>query len=417
MVWTSNEETEVLSCNQTQESMMRLEMKKEMMLRRAIGMMVLAGCSVAGAQQTPQLAPQIQVLQQRGGPTGSVSGTVIAADTQQPARFVQVTLISTAAASDDQGAFRGFGGIAGARTEVDGTFLATNVAPGDYYVTAWAPGYVPERSILQAGVNAGSDPGALLAQIPVVHVSADATSNVTVTMQRGGTISGRVMWEDGSPAAGMTVQAVSTDTNVAMPTALQAIQSPGAQTSAVTDDRGGFRVSGLPSGNYVVMTVIQNRGFGGNPRGQVSPIRVYGSGYFHKADAKPINVRLGDERSDVRMVIDLHNLRTVTGHASATSPGLSVASGRVSLSDPNDPTLQMQGSIDANGQFTVKYVPPGNYTLQVAGASTTASNQFGNRGQRGQNSTPGVSFKPLSQSVTVGDADLSGVAVTLTPAQ
>src|ERR1700722_19108057 len=143
--WASNEETEVLSCNQTQESMMRLEMKKEMMLRRAIGIMLLAGCAVGVAQQAPQLvAPQIQGLQQRGGPTGSVSGTVIAADTQQPARFVQVTLISTAAASntDDQGAFRGFGGVAGARTEVDGTFLATSVAPGDYYVTAWAPGYV-----------------------------------------------------------------------------------------------------------------------------------------------------------------------------------------------------------------------------------------------------------------------------------
>jgi hypothetical protein len=213
------------------------------------------------------------------------------------------------------------------------------------------------------------------------------------------------------------VQAVSTDANVALPAALAGIQSPGVQTSTVTDDRGGFRVSGLPSGNYVVMTVIQNRGFGGFQRGgQTSPIRVYGNGVFHKADAKPINVRAGDERSDVRMVIDLHALRTVAGHATANSPGLSVASGRVSLTDATDPTLQLQGSIDANGQFTVKYVPPGTYTLQVAGASTTATNQPGNRGQRGQ-TTSGTSFQPLSQPVTVGDTDLSGVALTLTPAQ
>jgi len=304
--------------------------------------------------------------------------------------------------------------MASARTEVDGTFLASGVPTGDYYVTAWAPGYVPERSILQAGVNAGLDPGALLAQIPVVHVTADATSNVTVTMQRGGTISGRILWEDGSPAAGLTVQAMSTDANVALPAVLAAIQSPGVQTSAATDDRGGFRVSGLPSGNYVVMTVIQNRAVGGFQRGgPPAVIRVYGSGFFHKADAKPINVRAGDERSDVRMVIDLHALRTLTGHATANSPGLSVASGRVSLTDPSDPTLQMQGTIDASGQFVVKYVPPGTYTLQVSGASTTASSQFG----RGRSSTPGVSFQPYSQAVTVGDTDLSGVAVTLTASQ
>jgi hypothetical protein len=385
-------------------------------------MMVVAGCCAAGAQQPPQVQtmPQIGVAQQRGGPTGQVSGTVIAADTQQPARFVQVTLVSTAAASmNDQDAFRGFGGISGARTEVDGTFLATGVAPGDYYVMASAPGYIAEHSILQAGVNAGSDPGTLLAQIPVVHVSADSTSNVTVTMQRGGTISGRILWEDGSPAAGLTVQAVSSDTNVALPAALAAIQSPGAQTSATTDDRGGFRVSGLPSGNYVVMTMIQNRVAGGFQRGgqiSLSPIRVYGSGVFRRADAKPVSVRLGDERSDVRMVIDLHGLRTVTGHATASSPGLSVASGRVSLTDATDPTLQLQGSIDTNGQFAVKYVPPGTYTLQVAGASTISTNQPGNRGQRGQTAN-GTSFQPLSQPVTVGDTDLSGVALTLTPAQ
>ncbi len=381
-----------------------------MMQLKAIGIILLAGCAAASAQ--PQLA-------QRNGPTGQVSGTVIAADTQHPARFVQVTLISTAAASTSTpDEFRGFGGMAMARTEVDGTFLATNVAPGDYYVTAWAPGYVPERSILQAGVNAGSDPGALLAQIPVVHVAADATSSVVVTMQRGGTLSGRILWEDGSPAAGLTVQAVSTDTNVALPSALAAIQSPGIQTSVTTDDRGGFRVSGLPSGNYVLMTVIQSRGFGGFQRtGNSAPIRVYGNGVFHKADAKPVSVRAGDERSDLRMVIDLHGLRTVTGHATASSPGLNVASGRVSLSDPTDPSLQLQGSIDANGQFTVKYVPPGTYTMQVSGASTTAASQFGNRGQRGQTTAGSTSFQPASQPVTVGDADLSGVAVTLTPTQ
>jgi hypothetical protein len=166
------------------------------------------------------------------------------------------------------------------------------------------------------------------------------------------------------------------------------------------------------------MTVIQNRGIGGFQRGGLtSPIRIYGNGVFHKTDAKPISVRQGDERSDVRMVIDLRGLHTVTGHASATSAGLSVASGRVSLSNTLDPSLQLLGSIDANGQFTVKYVPPGNYTMVISGASTAAANQPGTRGPRGSSSTPSTGFQQFTQPVTVGDSDLTGVAVTLTANQ
>jgi len=140
-----------------------------------------------------------------------------------------------------------------------------------------------------------------------------------------------------------------------------------------------------------------------------SAIRVYSPGVFRKADAKTVTVKVGEERTDVRMVIDLRALRTVSGHASAAT-GPSVASGRVTLVDPNNSDLQLYGSIAANGDFSVRYVPAGNYTLSVSGASTRAG---GGRG-RG-NSEPSVSFQPFSQPVAVSDTDVTGVGVTLTP--
>jgi hypothetical protein len=87
----------------------------------------------------------------------------------------------------------------------------------------------------------------------------------------------------------------------------------------------------------------------------------------------------------------------------------------VTLTDPTDPALQLMGSIQADGTFTVHYVPPGSYTLQIAGASTQANSGFGGRGRGGGTSSSGTSFQPLSMAITVTDGDLTGVAAMLTP--
>ena len=378
----------------------------------------------AVAQQPPtvQTAPVIQ--QSQSGPTGSVSGTVIAQDTQKPIRLAQVQLQSVASVTGAASG-RAFGGLSGsaARTEADGTFIATNLAPGDYYVTASALGYIAERSLLQAAVNNGSDPAQLLAGLPVVHVDADETSNVTVTLQRGGTLSGRVVWEDGSPAAGITVNAASaTQQSVQLPAPLSGLQLGGFGQLTATDDRGDFRISSLPSGDYLLQAVIQSRPqFGGQFAGRgpqtVSSLHVYAPGVFRRSAAKSYSVRVGDERNDVRLTIDLHSLRTVSGHASNSNASQNVASGRVSVTDASDSSLVLQGNIDPEGSFVIRYVPPGNYTLAITGASTQASGGFRGRGGDSSSSAPAVTFQPFSQPIFVTDADLSGFAATLTPVQ
>jgi hypothetical protein len=201
------------------------------------------------------------------------------------------------------------------------------------------------------------------------------------------------------------------------------IRSPGANSSsAFTDDRGVFRIAGMAAGDYLLEAILQTRGqFGGGPRQQqaVSTVRVYSPGTFHKAAAKPVTVHTGEERDDVRMTIDLHGLHTVGGHASSTSTGAgqNIASGRVTLTDPTDSALQLMGSIQADGSFTVRYVPPGSYTLQIAGASTQATSGFGGRSRGGGAASGGTSFQPLSMAITVTDGDLTGIAAMMTPVQ
>jgi hypothetical protein len=369
------------------------------------------------------MPPVVQESAAAATPTGIVTGRVIAQDTQQPARFASVMLQSVASASGEGGDGPRFGGGGGVntRTDAEGEFTATGVAAGDYYVTASAPGYVSERALLQA-VAGGADPASLLAGIPQVHVDAGGSASVTVTMERGGTIAGKVQWEDGSPAAGISMSALAASASgtaslsgfVQLPGVLQGIQSPGGGSNfATTDDRGAFRIAGLAPGEYLLRTTIQQpMQQGGNGRGfnVSSPIRVYSPGVFRRADAKTVVVKAGEERGDVRMVIDLRALRTVSGHVGSSGSGQTVASGRVTLSDPNDKDLQLFGSIAPNGDFAVRYVPAGSYTLSVVGAST----QSGGRRGRGEQSG-GVSFQPFSQAVVVSDTDVSGVGITLTP--
>ncbi|QMV18716.1 hypothetical protein GOB94_08505 [Granulicella sp. 5B5] len=392
-------------------------------MRAGYCLRILLGFATLGAA-VPQL-PAVQTAAASPSPqatsTGSVTGTVLAQDTQKPIRFAQVQLQSVASVSgaSSGNSFGGFRG-GGSRTDVDGTFTASNIAPGDYYVTASAVGFIPERLLLEAAVSGGSDPAQLLASLPIVHVDANETSSVTVTLQRGGALSGRVTWEDGSAAAGLPVNAtLATQTTTQLPAPLSGLSFGGYNQFSMTDDRGMFRISGLPTGDYLLTTTIQSRPqFGGGRGGFViSALRSYAPGVFRKSAAKSYSVQVGEERTDVLLNLDLRSLRTVSGHATSSNPDLSVASGRVTITDTSDSSLVLRGSIDSDGEFAVRYVPPGNYVLAISGASTQAFQGYRRGGSDNTPSAPAVSFQPFSQAIVVTDTDISGFAATLTPVQ
>jgi hypothetical protein len=358
---------------------------------------LVALCTLAGAQEPAG--------------TGTVTGRVMAGDTHEPARFALVLLRKVTTEGSEAGGRFGFEGSS-TRTDAEGNFELDNVAPGDYYVTANAPGYVPERSFVEGEVNAGVEAAAVIAKIPVARVAVGSASAVTVTMERGAAMSGRVVWEDGSPGVGLVMMAVPQGPTVTLPPELEGFESArGNMGSSVTDDRGMFRMAGLPAGAYVVRCMIQTPGQQtfGNGRGArfSSPIRVYAPGVFRKSEAKAVTLNAGEERSDLKVVIDLRQLHTVSGHAGSINASGSVASGRVTLTDSNDSALQPTGTIDASGDFEVRYVPAGTYTMRVVGSSAAGGGLQGRA----------ASFQAFSQTETVGDADVTGVAVTLTPLQ
>ena len=186
-----------------------------------------------------------------------------------------------------------------------------------------------------------------------------------------------------------------------------------ALTTALTTAPAGFHIH--PKVEKLLAQRVE-RGHGKKPLDYgMAELRAYAPGVFRMSAAKAYSVQAGGERNDVVLNLDLRSLRTVGGHASSTNPSLTVASGSVTLTDTTDRSLTLRAAIDSEGNFTVQYVPPGNYTLAIYGATTQAERRFGR--EESAPLTPATSFQTFSQSLVVTDTDITDIAATLTPVQ
>jgi len=389
----------------------------------------LAVCAAAWAQDGPpivgntvQFGPP-QVNQQRMMAT--VTGRVTCSDTQRAARFATVTLIGTESANEAParggggGNGFGFGRRVTARTDMDGNY-SVQAEPGDYYVTATATGYASPVAEIAARLRSGAGAADLLASLPQVHVAEAGGGTANITLERGGVIQGRMQWDDGTPAAGVNVSVQAANTAEGSPTDLTRVVSQlgggfgaGLGGFQMSDDRGTFRITGLPPGSYWVratmMTPSAEQGPGLGQR--MSSIVMYAPGKVRRSDAQVVALKSGEERDDVQFVLDLSALHTVSGHVGATDQG-NIEAGVVRLTDTQDASLSRMAMIQPDGSFAVQWVPAGTYTLAVSNASNMPR-QLGRRGQQGET---GTSYAPFQESLTVTDTDVSGVGVTLTPA-
>ena len=152
---------------------------------------------------------------------GSVAGHVFCADTNAPARFARVTI----EAVDD---FKGLdqngkasptakahsASSVAVDTKLDGSFLIRSVEPGRYYILVELPGYLsPLAPLTQEAVELPSEEDikrlrTILQQVTVVR---GKVSRLDFRLERGASLSGTVRYDDGSPAAGLSVSLLRKD--------------------------------------------------------------------------------------------------------------------------------------------------------------------------------------------------------------
>lgn len=392
------------------------------------------------------LAAMVVGLPLVGQQPGSVTGHVTCGDTQRPARFASVMLLGVpkgtpqttpnpnadaatmkAAMNSAMDAVN----VVQTQTAMDGSYTAMNVAPGDYYVFASVPGYVQPLATVQAAMDAGVDVTKGIPGVSVVHVSADGGGSADVTVERGGAVTGRVSWDDGSPASRAIVTVVSakaSDKKLPPGFAMLGIAGGlgGNGVLSISDDLGQYRIAGLAPGDYLVKATMQVRsGFAMQAGvmnlaglGADKPLVAYAPATFHKSGAKTVTVSAGQEQSGEDVTINLVGTHSVNGRVVSTEDGHGLNAGTVELTDASDKDLVRGAAVDASGNFTVGFVPAGTYNLTVTGGADTQPSKNKPTGMVRFTMPETVrSYEDGKQSVVVGDTDVVGLSIAVQPSK
>ncbi len=164
---------------------------------------------------------------------GSLEGTAIHAVTREPLSNVHVRLVATS--------FNGITGAYGAMSDRTGHFSIATIRPGTYILLPERAGYL---HVAAKGTT----------RVPNITIKlGEHVTGYQLEMTPRALISGRVVDEAGDPVQGVRVQTVAV-TAGNTPVVMMPAANP------ATDDRGEFRLTGLPGKYYVQATINASNG-------------------------------------------------------------------------------------------------------------------------------------------------------------
>ena len=273
--------------------------------------------------------------------------------------------------------------IPSVNTDRQGRYMIDGVPPGSIVLEARKTGY----ATLQYGQETPSD-----GMRTVVVRNGQAQTDVDFALPRPGIISGIVVDEHGEPVEGAIVAPVQLRRFRGRLMAM----SPGLPKT--TDDRGRYRLLGLPSGSYVIaVSATPVVGSGGLSGGGSYPSTYY-PGTTDFTSAVRISVDVGREVSGTDVVITPLRTHTVSG-AVFDASGRPLAGEVVLTSSVRSGALgfnSRSGTMDADGRFVLRNVVSGDYVVQA-------------------HSDPGPGAQWGLQHVRVGDEAPPPIVITTSP--
>jgi len=265
--------------------------------------------------------------------------------------------------------------------------------------------------------------------VTTVTVTADVPAHQDLRLERGAAISGHVMFDDGSPAAGWTMSVLpvqkAADGAAAAPNIDADIPNMSellAKVVHVTDDRGAYRIAGLAAGDYVVRAVLdtQNASAGGGlMAGGALKLTVMSGNVLHRQDAAVVTLTAGEERGDETLVMPLSKMHSISGLVQAKTDAHVINSGTVALVEdgggPGAILRAQSATVQDDGTFRFDYIANGHYVLKIKMASIEVGNGKTSSlfGMDMPDSDTVRSFANAEQKVDVEDADVNGVVFSL----
>jgi len=349
--------------------------------------------------QTPVRDPRPGVEEPTG--TSSLSGSVMDSD-KNPVRRATVSIEGDMRVSQTR------------VTDEEGRFAFSNLPAGRFTVTADKAGYPSMAYGAKRPHRAGA--GILLGE-------GQAAANVVLTLARGAVMTGTVYDDHGQPLPEVAVQAWAVNTSLAGERTLKM----GSQV-VESDDRGVYRIFGLPPGDYTIGTAWYFSGLDarvptdaeireafeavtrpGTPRPTAAPTppptKYSYSRTYYPDSVDPLAAQvLSLGPADARDGIDLHLQFLPTSHIEGTvigtdgSPahGVNMVLFRHNRVGANPTTFFFA---QPTGHFTTGSLPPGPYTIFAQTSATQDAPRLW-----------------ALQDVTLGGPEPAIVSLTLQPA-
>ncbi len=336
-------------------------------MKRPITLLLILLCAafarIAPAQQAPAKTAPSNQIERSSKREGAITGRIIGPD-GQPMAEARVSAYGISARS---------GSGYSATSDDDGNFKLTGLSPGAYVLSAQAPGYVTAEASTENAVH---------------RIGEDAT----ISLVKGGVITGRVTDEAGEPIVGVSVIS-------------HRVRDPEGRTIGsrfgmfgfrlvMTDDRGIYRIYGLLPGVYIVSIGISAE-YGLDD----AQIRRDAPTYYQSATrdtATEINLRGGEEVSGIDIRHRSERGRIVSGTVSGEIDSLSYS--RIMLKGLETGRFEAMGSMSNSRGFAFYGVPDGEYELtamrEARGSETSSS---------------------ATRRVSVKGVDVSGIELKLAP--
>lgn len=337
------------------------------------------------AVRQPDASQQSQAAPAKAEDLCAVEGQVVNGATGEPLGKAAVTLRRVDSPRGAPGPAAGYG----ATSDASGKFTIIHIEPGKYRLSASRTGFVDaeygSRDFLQGGT-------------PVSLAPAQRMRDVQFRMTPHGVITGRVLDAEGEPMAFLQVQAM----RYRYPHGRKQLVAYG---SAATNDLGEYRIFGLPPGRYFVSVSNRQSYLSGRPAPGATQdpeeeyVPTYYPGTSDPTGAAALDVGAGVQIRGVDLVPSKRRTVHVKGNVTDASGSdgrrlmvFLMPRGVSGLGAMNRPS-----TIDANGNFDIRGVASGSYTLVAA------------LQERGR---PFTSRLP----VEVGNNNIENLSITINPA-
>jgi hypothetical protein len=396
-------------------------------------------------------ATQEQPKREEPPAASTIYGRAVYDDTSRPVRRARVMLVDETGSRPEYNAL----------TDFDGAFRIERVRAGSYFAFVDVPGVLsPVGFVRVSDMRGRGNPDFTEARkfFDMVEVDGKQDTRVTVRARRGAALGGRVTYADGDPAVNVTVNVMRRGPDGRLDKILTGINITSI-AGLNTDDRGVFRVSGLPPGEYVIgVSETAEHGDSANTGGMRDPatgvlealagqqflMTFYPSATKVK-DAVVVKADAGVERSDLDITIPARELHTIGGVVRGRSDKRPIARAKVAIVSREDGARGIGDdsstyggyshnatSTDAEGRWEFKEIPEGSYTIHVkppeeyedppvVAVATMNVNMNANTSvSRVTNANSGYSrprrkrgYAPTRRDVQVIESDVSDVTVEL----